>query len=171
MTSAQRRERILAAISDARAPITGSALAGLFNVSRQVIVQDIAVLRAAGYDIIATPQGYIMPGMIQAARPTRVMAVRHGRDQIEDELMAIVDLGGRILDVIIEHPIYGEFRGRLMLYSPSDVRAYMQLMEQNDAEPLSALTEGVHLHTIEADSEQVLDRIEDMLTKKGYLLK
>lgn len=170
MTSGQRRDKILAAITDAKVPITGSALAGLFNVSRQVIVQDIAVLRAAGYDIIATPQGYIVPGAFQT-RPTRVMAVKHGYDQIEDELMAIVDLGGRVLDVIIEHPVYGEFKGRLMLSSPSDVRAYMQLMKQSDAEPLSVLTEGIHLHTIEADSERVLDRIEEMLAERGYLLK
>jgi hypothetical protein len=170
MTSEQRRESILAAVRKSSKPLTGAYLARLYNVSRQIIVQDIAILRAAGYDIIATPQGYLIPRVGQSQRITRVIAVKHSRDQIEDELTTIVDLGGRILDVIIEHPVYGEFKGRLMTSSRSDVRAYLETMEKEEAKPLSALTEGVHLHTIEADSVSVLDQIEKALQEKGYLL-
>jgi transcriptional regulator of NAD metabolism len=171
MTSEQRRDSIISAIERSSLPLTGAYLAKLYNVSRQIIVQDIAILRAAGYDIIATPQGYIMPRSNQPQRISRVMAVKHRHSEIEDELNTIVDLGGRILDVIIEHPIYGEFKGRLLMSSRSDVRAYLEIMEKEEAEPLSALTEGVHLHTIEAESVPVLDRIEKALREKGYLLK
>lgn len=170
MTSEQRRNNIITAIKRSSMPLTGAYLARLYNVSRQIIVQDVAILRAAGYDIIATPQGYIMPRGSQPQRISRVMAVKHGHNEIEDELNTIVDLGGRVLDVIIEHPVYGEFKGRLMMSSRSDIRAYLEIMKKEEAEPLSALTEGVHLHTIEADSIQVLDRIEKALLEKGYLL-
>ncbi|HZK34289.1 MAG TPA: transcription repressor NadR [Bacillota bacterium] len=168
--SEQRRDNILVTMNKSKAPITGSKLAKKFNVSRQVVVQDIAILRAAGFDIIATPRGYMMPGASQP-RPSCVMAVKHNHAQIGDELMSIVDLGGKVLDVIIEHPIYGEYKGSLQLSSPSDVRAYMKVMDKNDAEPLSALTEGIHLHTVEADTIEILDAIEKVLMDKGYLLK
>lgn len=170
MTSEERRESIVNAIERSSVPLTGAQLAKAHKVSRQVIVQDIAILRAAGHDIIATPQGYMMMSVVQPQGISRVMAVKHSYNKIGDELTTIVDLGGRILDVIIEHPVYGEYKGRLMITSQRDVKAYLEAMKKEDAEPLSALTEGVHLHTIEADSIQVLDRIERVLREKGYLL-
>jgi len=90
---------------------------------------------------------------------------------MEDELYSIVDLGGKILDVIIEHPVYGEFKARLMMSTREDVACFLTAMHKQEAEPLSALTEGVHLHTVEADSETALDQIEEVLKSKGYLLK
>ena len=91
-------------------------------------------------------------------------------EDIKDELNTIVDYGGKILDVIIEHPVYGEFKARLMMSSRRDVSAYLATMEKEEAEPLSKLTEGVHLHTVEADSIAVLNQIEKVLDEKGYLL-
>lgn len=170
MSAKKRRKSIIDQIMSSSSPITGSELAKGYGVSRQVIVQDIAILRASGYEIIATPQGYMIPSAYQQ-RVSRVMAVKHNHAQIGDELMSIVDLGGKVLDVIIEHPIYGEYKGSLQLSSPSDVRAYMKVMDKNDAEPLSALTEGIHLHTVEADTIEILDAIEKVLIDKGYLLK
>ncbi|HHU48261.1 MAG: transcription repressor NadR [Caldicoprobacterales bacterium] len=170
MTSEERREKIIVSLERSNSPLTGSYLAKLYNVSRQVIVQDIAILRAAGYDIIATPQGYLIPRASQPRRITRVFAVKHGTDDIKDELNTIVDHGGRILDVIIEHPVYGEFKASLMMSSRSDVSAYLAAMQKLEAEPLSKLTEGVHLHTVEADSIVTLNQIEKALEQKGYLL-
>ncbi|HHU77729.1 MAG: transcription repressor NadR [Caldicoprobacterales bacterium] len=170
MTSEQRREKIAALIERSSSPLTGAYLAKLYNVSRQIIVQDIAILRAAGLDIIATPQGYIMPRTGQQHGLTRVIAVKHGQEEIGDELYLIVDLGGKILDVMVEHPVYGEFKARLMLATRNEVSSYLAAMRKEEAEPLSALTEGVHLHTIEADSIDVLNRIEEALKQKGYLL-
>jgi transcriptional regulator of NAD metabolism len=170
MTADERRKNIITAIERSSEPLTGAQLAKAHNVSRQIIVQDIAILRAAGHEIIATPQGYMMMHTGQSKGISRVLAVKHNHDKIEDELTTIVDLGGRILDVIIEHPVYGEYKGRLMMSSRRDVKTYLEAMKKEGAEPLSALTEGVHLHTIEADSIQVLDRIEKVLREKGYLL-
>ncbi len=171
MTSEKRRESIVADLKRSDTPLTGAFLAKQYQVSRQIIVQDVAILRAAGHDIIATPQGYLMPKVSQTQRMTRVFAVKHGQNDIEDELNTIVDYGGKILDVIIEHPVYGEFRTRLMLSTRNDVKAYLDAMKKEEAEPLSALTEGVHLHTIEADSITIFNEIEKILVQKGYLLK
>ncbi len=171
MTSEERRESIIADLKRSDAPLTGAYLAKQYQVSRQIIVQDVAILRAAGHDIIATPQGYLFSKANQNQRMTRVIAVKHGQNDIAEELNTIVDYGGKILDVIIEHPVYGEFKTRLMLSTRNDVKAYLDAMKKEEAEPLSALTEGVHLHTIEADSITILNEIEKILVQKGYLLK
>ncbi|AEE95372.1 transcription repressor NadR [Mahella australiensis] len=165
----QRREGILNKLKAAKAPITGTDLATAFDVSRQVIVQDIAILRAAGINIIATPQGYMLPDAIKQ-KVSRVFACRHTPEQIEDELCTIVSLGGKVIDVIIEHKVYGELRGLLMLSSISDIRDFMHKINQKGVEPLSSLTGGVHLHTVEADDIEILDKIENDLKRKGYLL-
>ncbi|MDN5277465.1 MAG: uncharacterized protein PWR01_1430 [Clostridiales bacterium] len=170
MSADERRQEILRIIKGSSQPVTGAYLAGLLGVSRQVIVQDIAILRAAGEEIIATPQGYMIPKNLYPRRYRRVIACKHSDEGIEDELMTIVDLGGTVLDVSVEHGVYGEFKARLMIKSPSDVRAFMEAMKKEKAEPLCSLTEGVHLHTIEADDPAVLDRIEAALREKGYLL-
>ncbi|MGI6188996.1 MAG: transcription repressor NadR [Clostridiales bacterium] len=170
MLADERRQAILEIISENKQPVTGSYLAGMLDVSRQVIVQDIAILRAAGNDIIATPQGYMLSKNIYPKRYQRVIACKHQDDGIEDELMTIVDLGGTVLDVSVEHRVYGEFRARLMIKSPSDVRSFIEIMKREKAEPLCALTEGVHLHTVEADTPGILDKVERALEEKGYLL-
>ena len=169
MDSEQRRPAILDTITESRKVLTGTDLAKLFNVTRQVIVQDIAILRAAGHEIIATPQGYMMP---RFPKPDyrRIFAVKHTAGQIWDELSEIIKLGGKVLDVIIEHPLYGEFKGQLMITSIGDLKRFLARMAKAGAEPLSALTEGVHLHTVEANSIETLNQIEAMLHDKGFLL-
>jgi len=170
MTSDERRDKIIASLKQSNSPLTGASLAKQYKVSRQIIVQDIAILRAAGHDIIATPQGYLIPRTNQTRSITRVFAVKHNPEDIKDELNTIVDYGGKVLDVIIEHPVYGEFKASLMMSSRRDVAAYLATMEKEEAEPLSKLTEGVHLHTVEAESIAILNQIEKILEVKGYLL-
>ena len=58
MNAAQRRESILKRLSGAEAPVSASALAALLGVSRQIVVGDVALLRAGGAQIDATPRGY-----------------------------------------------------------------------------------------------------------------
>lgn len=170
MDGVTRREKILHKILKSDNPLTGAYLSEVFDVSRQVIVQDIALLRAAGNNIIATPQGYIYP-KLQEERPQRTIACDHCYEGMRDELTTIVDLGGTIIDVIIEHAVYGEFKGQLMIKSRKDVDKFISKMKEADAEPLSALTEGVHIHTIEAGDEDTLDLIESKLAEKDILLK
>lgn len=169
ISSSQRREGILSKLEKSKAPITGTDLATAFDVSRQVIVQDIAILRASGINIIATPQGYMLPDAVRQT-VSRVFACHHTPEQIEDELLAMVSLGGKVIDVIIEHKVYGELRGLLMLSSVSDVQDFMDKINQKGVEPLSSLTGGVHLHTVEASNTEILDKIENSLKQRGYLL-
>ncbi len=163
MDAENRRGQLLALLQANSSPITGSSLAKQLGVSRQVIVTDVAILRAEGHDILATPQGYVIPS--ESAVLSRTIAVMHSSDpkDIERELNLIVDNGGRIRDVIIEHPLYGDLRGFLMIKSRKDVQEYLAKLLASEAEPLSVLTEGVHLHTIEAEDDETLKHIEQQL--------
>jgi len=169
MIADKRREKLIKIVKEALKPVSGSRLAELLCVSRQVIVQDIALLRAGGEDIFATPQGYIYTTSLKS-RPRKVFAVRHNPEQIKDELQTVIDNGGKVLDVIVEHPLYGELKGMLMIASPTDLQDFMAKYRKTGAEPLLALTRGIHLHTVEADDEESLSRIGQELQKKGFLL-
>lgn len=169
MEACDRREKLSRKLLEAKEAISGSKLAQDLGVSRQVIVQDIAILRAGGIEVLATPQGYILAAKI-ARRPRRIFACQHTGERIEEELRLIIQLGGKVVDVIVEHPIYGELRGLLMLNSIQDFKEYMDKYKMTNAEPLSLLTKGIHLHTIEAESEEYLEAIGVMLKEKGFLL-
>ena len=161
----------IAQVDENRKPIKGTELAEKFGVSRQVIVQDIALLRAKGEDILATPQGYIVLKKEKAANIVRTIACKHtGYKEIEDELTTVVDMGGKVLDVIVEHPLYGEIKSPLMISSRLDVEEFMKNLKATNAEPLSSLTDGVHIHSIEAKNEETLKKIKAGLEEKGYLI-
>ncbi|MCL5264051.1 MAG: transcription repressor NadR [Chloroflexi bacterium] len=168
--SEERRNEILRILRDDHHSVTGSELATRLKVSRQVIVQDVAILRASGAEIVATPQGYVLPPQHESTTCTAVLACQHTREQTEDELTLMVDVGLRVIDVIVEHPLYGELKGLLMLDSREDVRAFICKMEETSAGLLSALTNGVHLHTVEAARPSTIQRAREELQKKGYLL-
>ncbi len=135
------------------------------------MVQDIAILRAAGEPIIATSRGYLLASSLVPNRHRAVLAVRHGPQQTEDELSVLVDLGLRVVDVAVDHPVYGEMRGMLMLDSREDLRDWMQTMLERQAHLLSELTDGVHLHTVEAPRAELIDKAREVLRKKGYLFE
>lgn len=163
-----RKTRIIEIINKSEKPVSASKIAKELGVSRQIIVGDVALLRASGQEIIATPRGYILD---TNSNNTYTIAVKHNNDQLEDELNTIVDLGGRIEDVIVEHPLYGEIKGNLHIYSRYDVSKFMSKLEKNDASPLSRLTNGVHLHTITVPDQETLERIKKALDEKHILLK
>ncbi|KOF57724.1 MULTISPECIES: transcription repressor NadR [Clostridium] len=169
MNSDERRNSIKKELEDKGKPIKGSVLAKEFGVTRQIIVKDIAILRAEGCDIFATPKGYII-NKSTTSIIKRVIAVSHRPEEIEDELNSIVKFGGTVEDVIIEHSLYGEIRGVLMVKTPYDVQNFMEKLNKHRAEPLSILTGGVHLHTISADNEDDLNKIIDELNGKGYII-
>jgi transcriptional regulator of NAD metabolism len=170
MKTEERREKLLKILESTDKPKIGSKLAERFGVSRQVIVQDIALLRARGEEILATSQGYLIPGNAGMETVSTTIACRHDNRQVNDELMTVVNHGGKIVDVIVEHPIYGDLKGMLMIQSPADVDNFMENYRDNQASLLASLTDGVHLHTIEALNEQVIERIKEVLKSKGYLL-
>lgn len=170
MEAEARRAEIMRLLRLAHEPLTGHQLSSRLGVSRQVIVQDIALLRARGANILATPQGYMILEEV-VRHPRRTFAVQHGWDRLYEELQLMVSLGGTVIDVVVEHPLYGELKGMLMLHNQQEVRRFSDNLLQSGAQPLSALTSGVHLHTVEAKEDGILDQIERELDRAGLLLK
>ena len=167
MTSEERRRAILETLRAATAPCNASVLADQYGVSRQVVVTDIALLRASGISITATPRGYVMGG--DAEGLVRRIAVRHNSFDTAKELYCIVDNGCTVLDVVVEHPVYGELIGSLQLKSRYDVGQFVSKASQS--QPLSALTDGVHLHTISCPDEEAFARVCSALQEAGFLIK
>lgn len=168
MEGNERRENLIKILKGRQEPITGSALAKKLGVSRQIIVQDIALLRATDYNILSTTKGYLLY-QTEITKVKRVFRVKHDTEQIEDELCTIVDHGGKILDVVVIHEIYGEIATPLIIRNRSDVYDFVKKVKEQKIVPLKELTLGIHHHTIEADNEETLVRIEDALRSKHYL--
>ncbi|WP_179393765.1 transcription repressor NadR [Lacticaseibacillus absianus] len=168
LTSAQRQSQMKATLSDNDTPVTASHFAHHFGVSRQTIVGDIALMRAQGEAIIATPQGYQYE---QPATDSAVIVCRHTPAQAADEMTTIVDHGGTLVDVIVDHPLYGQLRGQLQIKTRTDVNLFVGHMKQHDGRLLSELTGGVHLHTIAFETPAQLKAIKDALRAKGYLFE
>ncbi len=156
-------------LEESREPIKGETLAKELGVTRQIIVKDIAILRASGSKIIATPKGYII-SEIKKNNIRKVLAVSHSPEEIEEELETIVKFGGIIEDVIIEHKLYGEIRGILMIKTPYDIQNFVNELRKFQAEPLSILTGGIHLHTINVEDESCLNNIINELKKKNFII-
>lgn len=167
MTGEERRERILDTIKSSSAPVAGARLAEQLEVSRQVIVQDIALLRAAGEDILSTNRGYYIR---RRKNVTKEFKVSHTDEQIEDELNQIVDLGGKVLDVFVNHKVYGRIQAELNIGSRRQVKDFVETIRSGKSSPLKNITSNYHYHTVEADSEETLALIEKMLIEKGYLI-
>lgn len=171
MTGEERRMRILQKLKEQGPPLSGTALAKLFHVSRQVIVQDIALMRAENHGILSTNKGYLYRTQeMDSTQPKRVFYVRHNTQQVLDEFMTVIDLGGRILDVAVEHEIYGEIRVDLLIETPQDALDFSERILHCHDNPLKALTDDCHYHTVTAPSEKLLDLIEKELSDKRYLL-
>ena len=168
MNSSKRRETVLQLIKESESPISASALANMTQVSRQLIVGDVALLRAQGHKIIATPRGYLSDDEVERGI-TKTLAIIHEPEEILDEFYTIVDLGGTIKDVIVEHPVYGQIVAQLHVSNRYEADQFYQKIQQMHAKPLSNLTNGLHLHTISCPNEECYQRIEQALGQKGYL--
>lgn len=170
MNSTDRRTAILNRLNINDEPIKGTDLAKEFNISRQVIVQDIALLRAQGEDIIATPQGYMIP-ISKSNKITKKIVCKHeGYKAIEEELQIMIDYGATIIDVIVEHPLYGEIRSMLNISNKRDLQEFIKNITERNAEPLARLTDGIHIHTLEIGDEKTFKDMAEELIKKGYLI-
>lgn len=165
---AGRRAAISALLEEAEAPVSAAALAARLGVSRQVIVGDVALLRAAGAQITATPRGYVLERGRGGLR--RAVACIHSRPEgMERELNIMVDNGCTVLDVVIEHAVYGQLTGELRLASRRDVAQFMERILAEQASPLSALTGGIHLHTLLCPDEDAYERTVRELDEAGIL--
>ncbi len=169
VASERRRDRLGRILRDADDPVTGSDLAKRLGVSRQVIVNDVAILRAAGHPIMGSPKGYVL--IDRASGPTDVIACRHARDLGREELGILVDHGIAVLDVVVEHAIYGEIRANLMVESRADIERYAGMLERSGQAPLSALTGGVHLHTVRSPNQDALEAAKRALREADLLIE
>ncbi len=168
MTGTERRIRIADLLVESTVPISAVKLASECEVSRQVIVQDIALLRASGYSIISTNKGYVLnaPNTV-----SRVIKVRHTDEQLSEELNAIVDLGGCVENVIVHHKVYGTLEAHMGINSRRAADEYMQSIRSGKSKPLKNITSDYHYHKITADSENTLDIIENDLKSRGFLIE
>ncbi len=165
-----RCRRILEILGEADQAVSASTLAETLSVSRQVIVNDVALLRASGEEVVATSRGYVLGNHNKYPFPfVGALVCRHTAGQLMDELYTIVDMGGTVIDVSIDHPIYGELCGSLDLASRYDVDQFLRKVNEDDAAPISSLTGGVHMHRIGCASREVFDRIRDRLTQQGIV--
>ncbi|MBS2969861.1 transcription repressor NadR [Metabacillus sp. KIGAM252] len=168
----ERRQQILQLLRTSPVPLTGSGLAKKMNVSRQVIVQDISLLKAKSEPIMATSQGYIyMHSHAPSKNAERLIACVHTPEQTAEEMRVIVDHGAAVKDVMVEHPVYGDLTASIMVHNRKEVEEFIEKITSSQSFYLSQLTEGVHMHTIAADSESVLDDVCQALDDKGFLIK
>ena len=168
----ERRQWILDKLITKQAPVTGGDLAKQTNVSRQVIVSDITLLKAKGEPIIATSQGYLyMPASNQETLIERTVACQHKPERSEEELFLLVDHGVTVKDVKIEHGVYGDLTASIMVSNRKEVEQFMNKIEDTGASFLSELTDGVHLHTLMAPNEETLEKAESALQEAGFLIQ
>lgn len=168
MDAAQRREAILRLLEGEAQPVSATALARRFAVSRQIIVGDVALLRAGGAGITATPRGYVLSR--QTGGLIRTVACAHPGESMARELEIMVDNGCTVLDVVVEHPVYGQLTGPLQLSSRYDIAQFLRRVESSRARPLSDLTGGIHLHTLSCPDEEAYQRVRSALRELGILL-
>ena len=166
MNGEERRTRIIDLLKQSNAPISGTALAGQVGVSRQVIVQDIALLRANAYEIVSTNQGYLLT---ESAARSRVFKVIHTDEEVEEELSLIVDCGGWVDDVFVSHKIYNVVKAPMNIHSRLDVKRFMDNLASGKSSLLKNVTSGYHYHTVTAESDEILDYIHDALKARGFL--
>lgn len=168
MSGEERRGKIIQALKNSDKAVSATTLAKEFDVSRQVIVQDVALLRANGKNIFSTNRGYLIQ---EDEETTRVFKVQHEDDEVEKELTTIVDLGGTVEDVFVYHKVYGVLRAEMNIKSRMDIRNYMEEIRSGKSSLLKNVTCGYHYHTVRAERVEILDMIQEELQKKGLLAK
>ncbi len=162
----ERRKAIVNLLLASKTPISGGELSEHFNVSRQIIVQDVTVLKGLGYEILSTHNGYVMQ---KAPLVERVYKLKHTTEETEDELNTIVDLGGTIVDVFVWHKVYGKISATLNIFSRLHVKQFLEGVRTGKSTELMNITGGYHYHTVRADSVAVLDKIGEALQEKNYI--
>ena len=169
MSCNERREKLLHILKTSNHPVKGVDLANQLNVTRQIVVKDIALLRAGGNEILATSNGYIIYSIKK--QEFRIKCKNHEtKEQLLLELQTIVDLGGKIKDVIVHHPTYGDIKAELNISSNRDIKKFMENSENDNFKQLSTLTKDYHSHTIEVPDEKAFKEIEKELKEENILM-
>ena len=167
MKAVERRKSIVTLLLSEKNAVSGDALARRLGVSRQTVVQDVALLKEAGYEILSTHNGYVLQ---RSPLCERVFKVKHTTEQTENELNCIVDLGGTVVDVFVWHKVYGKITAPLNIFSKLGVKQFIEGVRTGKSTELMTVTGGYHYHTVRADSEAQLDRIAALLSENGYVV-
>lgn len=162
----QRRETILSMLQKSETPVSATSLAQTLGVTRQVIVGDVALLRASGHEIIATPRGYVVE---KKENYSYVIACEHTPERLLEELLVIIHCGCGIINVIVEHAVYGQITGNLHIFTQSEAEEFVRVMNETDCKPLSEITQNIHLHTLHCPSEVHFQNVVSALREKGFL--
>ena len=166
MKAIERRKAIVNLLLSSEEAISGGEFSKEFGVSRQIIVQDITVLKGSGYDILSTHNGYIIQ---KSPLKERVFKLHHTTEQTEDELSTIVSLGGTVVDVFVWHKVYGKVVAPLNIFSPLHVKQFIEGVRTGKSTELMNITGGYHYHTVRAENDEILDRIDTALQSRGYI--
>ena len=166
MKVTDRRKELVALLSAATEPLSGGALAARFQVSRQIIVQDITVLKGQGFEILSTHYGYVLQ---KSPHAERVFKVKHSSKETKDELCTIVDAGATVVDVFVWHKVYGKISAPLNIFSRHQVEQFIEGVRTGKSTELMTITGGYHYHTVRAEREEILDRVFRALSEKGYV--
>lgn len=166
MKAQDRRKNIANLLLSSQEAVSGGALSEKFGVSRQIIVGDISLLKAQGYEILSTRNGYIIKS---SPLCQRVYKLKHSTEQTEDELSTIVDLGGTVVDVFVWHKVYGKVRANLNIFSRLQIEQFIEGVRSGKSTELMNITGGYHYHTVRAESEEILDNIQKALEEKDYI--
>ena len=167
MKKTERRRQILELLVSSKTAISGDELSARFGVSRQIIVRDISSLREEGHKILSTHYGYLLRALPKKSRDFKV---KHTTEQTEKELSLIVALGGTVDNVYVWHKVYGKIEAPLGIHSIAQVITFIEGVRSGKSTELMNITGGYHYHTVRADSEEILDLIEDALKKSGYIV-
>ena len=167
MKSAERRKAIITLMMQEKEPLSGGFLSEKFGVSRQIIVHDIALLKSAGYGIISTHYGYLLQ---TSPHIEKVVKVCHTSEQTEDELSCIIENGGTVVDVFVWHQVYGKISATLNIFSPLQVKQFMEGVRSGQSTELMSITGGHHFHTIRTENQETMDRVLKALSDKGFLI-
>lgn len=166
MKAVERRKAIVNLLLSEEKAVSGSELSACFGVSRQTVVQDITALKESGYDILSTHNGYVVQ---KSPLKERVFKLYHTTEQTENELSLIVGLGGTVVDVFVWHKVYGRVVAKLNIFSELHVKQFIEGVRSGKSSELMNITGGYHYHTVRADSEEILSRIEKALKENNYI--
>ena len=154
-------------LKDSDRPISATKFAKELSVSRQIIVGDVALLRASGEKVLATPRGYVID--LSVASDQYTVACVHDFENMEKELNIMVDNGCTVVNVTVEHPLYGQLTGPLHLSNRYDVSQFMAACREHGASPLSTLTGGIHLHVLSCPDRECFERTYKELDDAGLI--
>ena len=166
MRTKERRRAMAELLQSATEPLSGSELSRRFDVSRQIVVQDVALLKEQGYEILSTNRGYLLQ---KSPLVERTFKVFHSSEETGEELSLIVSLGGTVADVFVWHKVYGKIRAPLHIFSERGIEQFLEGVRTGKSKELMHITGGYHYHTVRAESREILDRIGTALEKQGFL--